>query len=72
MASDAAGSVVTVFTAKGIAPDRSDFEDKTKAEKAFADAKHAAILWEARTATAGLGWIKLKEKEAPVAPKTTT
>lgn len=59
------GYIVTVYTARGVAPDRTDFEDKVKAEKAFTDAKSAAILWQARPPTQGLGWIKLKEKETP-------
>jgi hypothetical protein len=65
VADDAFGYVLTVYPARGTAPERSDFEDKTKAEKAFVDAKFQAILWESRPATKGLGWIKLKEKATP-------
>ena len=59
------GYVLTVYTGIGLPPDRSDFEDKVKAEKAFTDAKAYSILWQSRTITQGVGWIKLKEKEAP-------
>ena len=59
------GYVLTVYTGIGLPPDRSDFEDKIKAEKAFTDAKAYSILWQSRTITQGVGWIKLKEKEAP-------
>jgi hypothetical protein len=62
---DTIGYVLTVYTGRGLPPDRSDFEDKTKAEKAFTDAKAFAILWQSRPPTQGLGWVKLKEKEAP-------
>ena len=57
--------VLTQYQGRGLPPDRSDFEDKVKAEKAFTDAKFYSILWEARPPTLGLGWVKLKEKEAP-------
>lgn len=59
------GYVLTVYPGVGLPPDRSDFEDKVKAEKAFTDAKAYSILWQSRTITQGIGWIKLKEKEAP-------
>jgi hypothetical protein len=59
------GYVLTVYTGRGLPPDRSDFEDKAKAEKAFLDAKAFSILWQSRPTTQGLGWLKLKEKEAP-------
>jgi len=59
------GYVLTVYPGVGLPPDRSDFEDKIKAEKAFTDAKAFSILWQSRPTTMGLGWIKLKEKEAP-------
>ena len=59
------GYVLTVYPGIGLPPDRSDFEDKIKAEKAFTDAKAFSILWQSRPTTMGLGWIKLKEKEAP-------
>lgn len=62
------GYIVTVYHARGAAPERTDFEDKTRAEKAFTDAKAAAILWQARSVGQGLGWVKLKEKEAPALP----
>ena len=62
----AIGYVLTSYQGKGLPPDRSDFEDKVKAEKAFADAKFYSILWQSRPPTLGLGWIKLKEKEAPL------
>jgi hypothetical protein len=54
-----------LYPARGVPPERSDFEDKAKAEKAFNDAKAAAILWLTRTPAQGLGWVKLKEKAAP-------
>jgi hypothetical protein len=59
------GYVVTVYSGRGLPPERSDFEDKVKAEKAFTDAKFAATLWQSRPPALGLGWVKLKEKEAP-------
>jgi hypothetical protein len=62
---DAIGYVLTVYSGKGLPPDRTDFEHVEKAEKAFTDAKAFAILWQSRPPTQGLGWIKLKEKEAP-------
>jgi hypothetical protein len=64
---DAIGYVVTTYAGRGLPPERTDFEDKVKAEKAFTDAKFAAILWQSRPPTHGLGWIKMKEKEAPPA-----
>ncbi|HEY3323378.1 MAG TPA: hypothetical protein VGP72_23180 [Planctomycetota bacterium] len=74
MADEGIGYVLQVFSGRGLPPDRTDFEDKAKAEKAFNDAKNAAILWQSRPPTLGLGWIKLKEKEAttaaPAAPAT--
>lgn len=70
MTEDAIGYVLTLYFGRGLPPERSEFEDKTKAEKAFGDAKVAAILWQSRSATSGLGWIKLKEKEAPPMPQT--
>ncbi|MGD0093849.1 MAG: hypothetical protein ABSE73_28405 [Planctomycetota bacterium] len=67
MAEEGNGYVVLVYPARGVPPERTDFEDKdkAKAEKAFNDAKAAAILWLARTPAQGLGWVKLKEKTAP-------
>ena len=65
MSDDLTGYVLTTYAGKGIPPERTEIEDKIKAEKAFNDAKFAAILWEQRPPTKGLGWIKLKEKEAP-------
>jgi hypothetical protein len=62
---EAVGYVLTVYFTRGLPPERSDFEDKAKAEKAFTDAKGAAILWQSRPVSQGLGWIKMKEKEAP-------
>ncbi len=62
---ESTGYVLTTYTGIGLPPDRADFEDKVKAEKAFTDAKFYAILWEAKPITEGLGWVKLKEKEAP-------
>ena len=65
MPDDAIGYIVTQFFGRGMAPERADFEDKVKAEKAFTDAKNASILWQSRPVSTGLGWIKLKEKVAP-------
>ena len=65
MPDDAIGYIVTQFFGRGMAPERADFEDKVKAEKAFTDAKKASILWQSRPVSTGLGWIKLKEKVAP-------
>ena len=59
------GYVLTTYAGVGLPPERADFEDKIKAEKAFTDAKFFSILWQSRPPTHGLGWIKLKEKEAP-------
>jgi hypothetical protein len=59
------GYVLTTYAGKGLPPDRTDFEDKAKAEKAFTDAKFYSILWQSRPPALGLGWVKLKEKEAP-------
>jgi hypothetical protein len=64
------GYILMLYHGPGLAPERSEFEDQARAEKAFTDAKTAAILWEARTATTGLGWVKLKEKDAPPAAPT--
>ena len=63
---DDSGYILTVYASRGLPPERSNFEDKVKAEKAFTDAKFAAILWQNRSVVQGLGWIKLKEKEAPI------
>ena len=69
MADDVIGYVLQTYPGVGLPPDRVDFEDQTKAEKAFNDAKFFSILWQSRPPTHGLGWVKLKEKEAPpVAP----
>lgn len=65
MADDAIGYVLCVYPGVGLPPERTDFEDKVKAEKAFTDAKFFSILWQSRPPTTGLGWIKIKEKEAP-------
>ena len=64
MAAEGSGYVLTVYYGPGLPPERAEFEekDKPKAEKAFNDAKAAAILWQARTPAQGLGWIKLSEK----------
>ena len=62
MPDDAIGYIVTQFFGRGMAPERADFEDKVKAEKAFTDAKNAAILWQSRPVSTGLGLIKLKER----------
>ena len=59
------GFIVTVYSGRGLPPERTDFEDKVKAEKAFTDAKFAATLWQQRPPTEGLGWVRLKDKEAP-------
>jgi hypothetical protein len=65
---EASGYVLTAYFGCGLPPERTEYEDKLKAEKAFADAKTAAILWQSRSVANGLGWIKLKTKEAPIAP----
>jgi hypothetical protein len=65
VADDAIGYILTQYPGRGLPPERSDFEDKIKAEKAFTDAKMVSILWQSRPVSAGLGWIKLKEKDAP-------
>ncbi|MBI3829177.1 MAG: hypothetical protein HY291_06655 [Planctomycetes bacterium] len=59
------GYTLCVYFGKGLSPERSEILDLAKAEKAFTDAKGAAILWQVRPPGDGLGWIKLKEKEAP-------
>ena len=66
------GYVLTVYPGVGLPPDRSDFEDKIKAEKAFTDAKGFSILWQSRPTTLGLGWIKLKQKEESTATPATS
>jgi hypothetical protein len=75
MAQECSGFVLTVYSTRGLPPERSDFEDAAKAEKAFTDAKSAAILWQTLTVESGLGWVKVKEKEASIvvaAPVTTS
>lgn len=62
MAEEGSGYVLLVYFGRGLPPERAEFEDKAKAEKAFNDAKGAAILWLTRTPAQGLGWVKLKEK----------
>lgn len=57
--------VLMAYPSRGVAPERADFEDKAKAEKAFADAKTAAILFGVRSVENGVGWVKLNEKSAP-------
>jgi len=59
------GYTLCTYTAKGLPPDRQELTDLAKAEKAFNDAKFAAVLWQCRPPGEGLGWIKLKEKETP-------
>lgn len=59
------GYTLCVYFGKGLSPERSEILDLAKAEKAFTDAKGAAVLWQVRPPGEGLGWIKLKEKEAP-------
>ena len=63
MAEEGSGYVLMAYPAPGVAPERTEFEDKAKAEKAFNDAKSAAILWLSRTPAQGLGWVKLREKD---------
>lgn len=65
MADDVIGYVLQTYPGVGLPPDRVDFDDQAKAEKAFSDAKFFSILWQSRPPTQGLGWVKLKEKEAP-------
>ena len=64
MAGEGSGYILTVYFGSGLPPERTEYEekDKAKAEKAFNDAKAAAILWQSRTPAQGLGWVKLKEK----------
>ena len=62
VAEEGSGYVLMQYPARGVAPERAEFEDKAKAEKAFNDAKGHAILWLTRTPAQGLGWVKLKEK----------
>jgi len=59
------GYTLCVYFGVGLPPERSEISDLPKAEKAFADAKGAAVLWQVRPPGEGLGWIKVKEKEAP-------
>ncbi len=68
MSDEGIGYVVQVFTARGLPPERSDFDDKAKAEKAFNDAKGFVIFWQTRPPTLGVGWVKLAEKDTPLAP----
>ena len=67
MAEEGSGYVLMLYPARGVPPERTEFEDKDKdkAEKAFNEAKSPAVLWRARTPAQGLGWVKLKEKPAP-------
>lgn len=62
MAEEGSGYVLMLYPARGVPPERTEFEDQAKAEKAFNDAKVPAILWRTRTPAQGLGWVKLKEK----------
>ena len=64
MAEEGNGYALLIYPVPGAPPDRTEFEDKAKAERAFGDAKTAAILWLTRTPAQGLGWVKLKEKAA--------
>lgn len=59
------GWCVCTYKHRGLAPDRADYTDLAKAEKAFEGAKAAAILFQTRPPIQGLGWIKLKQKDAP-------
>lgn len=59
------GYTLCVYFGKGQPPERQEITELAKAEKAFVDAKGAAILWQVRPPGDGLGWIKVKEKEAP-------
>lgn len=62
---DVLGYTLCAYFGRGLPPERSEFTDLAKAEKAFTDAKAVAILWQTRPPSQGLGWVKLKEKDAP-------
>jgi hypothetical protein len=62
VAEEGSGYVLMFYPAPGVAPERSEFEEKAKAEKSFNDTQGHAILWLSRTPAQGLGWVKLKEK----------
>jgi len=59
------GFTLCTYPEIGLPPERQELSDLVKAEKAFNDAKFAAVLWQCRPPGEGLGWIKLKEKETP-------
>ena len=59
------GYTLCVYKHPALPPERSEYGDLPKAEKAFQTAPHAAILWQTRPPGDGLGWIKVKEKAAP-------
>ncbi|MCW8131818.1 MAG: hypothetical protein KIS92_15840 [Planctomycetota bacterium] len=59
------GYTLCVYAGKGLPPERQELADLAKAEKAFTDAKAAAVLWKVRPPGEGLGWIKVKEKDTP-------
>jgi len=65
VADEGSGYALMLYPARGVPPERTEFEDKAKAEKAFNEAKASAILWQTRTPAQGLGWVKLKEKAGP-------
>ncbi|MCZ7646596.1 MAG: hypothetical protein M5U26_15135 [Planctomycetota bacterium] len=62
---DEIGWTLCVYAHRGLPPDRQDFTDLAKAEKAFEQAKSAAILFQTRPPIKGLGWVKLKQKDFP-------
>ena len=56
------GFTLCVYSHRALPPQRSEFNDLTKAERAYDKAKGKAILFETRPAGDGLGWKKVKEK----------
>ena len=61
---EGSGYVVCTYTHPALAPERKAFSDLPKAEKAFKAAKTKAILFQTREPAQGLGWVKVKEKDA--------
>jgi hypothetical protein len=63
-ATEGSGYVVCVYAHPALPPERKAFSDLPKAEKAYLAAKAKTILFQTREPGQGLGWIKLKEKDA--------
>lgn len=67
-ATEGSGYVVCIYAHPALPPERKPFNDLPKAEKAYQASKAKTILFQTREPVQGLGWIKVKEKDAVTPP----